>query len=108
MSSASQASNDHTLPSSDNNSSRDYGDQDGYDILFPPTDDFTIDTVSSVSSIAPGKIRMRNRVEKILGDGSKEYIIFISDLYYNWIHFGKKYPEKYTDIIKYLDKRITS
>jgi hypothetical protein len=106
MSSISQTSNQGSLPSSDNDSSRDYGDQDGFDILHPKDDDNDTTIDSSVVSIPPDKLRIKNRIEKILADNSKEYIDFISEIFYNWKLFGTKYPDKYADVIKYIDRRM--
>ena len=95
------------MPSSDNDSTLDYGDRDGYDILHPqkflPVKEISR---SSSTSISPIKLRMISRIRKILPDDTDEYIELLSEIYYQWKRSGKKYPKKYDPIIKYIDSRV--
>lgn len=107
MSDIEQVSNAGSLPSSTNASTMDYPDEDNFEMLFPKKENVGEEISSSiVASIDPTKMRMMRNIEKILPTNTKEYIEFITEIYYKWKIFGTKYPSKYSDIIRYIESRV--
>ena len=94
-----------TLPSSENSENRDYGDRDGHTILFPPKEPEEL-TPSTEVRINSAKLRLRNKVKEINGDDTVEFIDYLTDLVYNYIHFEKMPPSNMLERVKYIKNRI--
>lgn len=108
MSSTLSDSDGYSLPSSDNESTRDYGDKDGYDVLYPPeTSSDEIEMPRSIKiHVPPMILRLENQIRNILGEVSDEYATFLANIIYDWKYKNQPIPIKYKIIAAYINKRI--
>lgn len=97
----------YTNPSSDNRSTRDYGTEDGYDILYPEEEKVEPHYIQSPDARSPPiKRRLKLRIKNIIGESSDEYLDYITDSMYNYKYLDMRYPDNLKEIIEYLNKRL--
>lgn len=97
-----------SFPSSDNDSTRDYGDKNGYDVLFPSESDSEYEVPKSTKiHVPPMILRLESQIRDILGEVSDEYATFLARIIYDWKYLDMPVPSKYKIIAAYIDKRIS-
>lgn len=109
MSSTLSETDAYSLPSSDNESTRDYGDKDGYDVLYPSetSSDETEIPRSTRIHVPPMILRLENQIRNILGEVSDEYATFLANIIYDWKYKNQPIPTKYKIMAAYINKRIS-
>lgn len=112
MSSTLSETDEYSLPSSDNESTRDYGDKDGYDVLYPSetsSENFSEREISRSTKIhvPPMILRLENQIRDILGEVTDDYATFLARIIYDWKYRNHPIPTKYKIIAAYINKRIS-
>lgn len=57
-------------------------------------------------SANPMKIRISDRIRDLLGESSQSYVRTLTDIIYDHMIFGKRYPPEYKEAACYVERRM--
>lgn len=108
MSSTLSDIDDHSINSSEDESNKDYGDEDGYDVLYPsePPKSSNASVRSVKVHVPPAMLKIENQIRDILGEITDEYATFLSTIIYESKYNNKPLPPKFKIIGAYIEKRM--
>lgn len=102
-----------SMPSSDNDSTRDYEDKEDIVNLYPEdrisSNKATVEASKIRSTkihVPPSVLRLEDQIRDILGESSDQYVTFLARIIYDSKYNNQPVPTKYKMIVEYINKRI--